>query len=133
MGAKKCLQEYAKNKTMIHIYEQEIEIAQKELKRLPECPPQDTTHRAEYELIRQLRKHIKECSQRETEARQACEHIEAIINSVEDPRQRSILQMRYIKQPPETWESIAEKLNYTFEHCHKLHREALKNINTEAQ
>lgn len=133
METKNYLQTYANHSTNIYIYEQEINAAQKELKRLPEYPPQDIAHSAEYKLIRQLHKHIKECSQREAEARQACKHIEAIINSVEDPRQRSILQMRYIKQPPETWESIAEKLNYTFEHCHKLHRQALKNINTEAQ
>lgn len=130
METKKYLQTYANHSTNIYIYEQEIKEAQRQLKRLPEFPPQDITRSAEFELIKQLHKHIKECRQMQADARKECEQIEAAINSVEDPRQRAILQMRYIQQPPETWEVIALKLNYTFEHCHNLHRQALKNIKT---
>lgn len=128
METKEYLQAYAKYSTNIYIYEQEIKAAQEQLKGLPEFPPQDITHRAQYELIMLLHKHIKECSRRLEKARQACEQIEALINGLEDPRQRTILQMRYIQQPPETWEQIAEKTNYSVEHCHNLHRQALKKL-----
>ena len=130
METKEYLKTYANHSTKIYIYEQEIKAAQEMLKTLPEIPPQDITHRAENKLIKQLHKHIKECRQWQAEARQECEKIEAAINGVTDPRHRAILQMRYMQQPPETWERIAETLGYTFEHCHNLHRQALEKIKT---
>ena len=128
MTNKEYLQDYARQATIADLNEATKAEALQALERLPAIPKRDETGEAQRQLIIELRKVIAECDARSAEARQKCEEIQSAINGVQDYRQRTILQLRYTQRPPETWERIADRLNYTFEHCHNIHRKALKNI-----
>lgn len=53
--------------------------------------------------------------------------IQAVINSVEDNTLRMLLTARYISG--ETWERVAEDINYSFVHTvHRLHPKALRAV-----
>lgn len=128
MDNKMYLQDYATQRAIIRMYQDTKAAALEELNSLPAKALYNTKSPSEYELAHTLQRTIKECDARTQKARQTCEAIQEAINAVADPRQRRILEMRYLKEPPETWERIAEKLNYSFEYCHNLHRQALENI-----
>ena len=128
MTNKEYLQDYARQATIADLNEATKAEALEALKHLPAIPKRDETGEAQRQLIIELRKVIAECDARSAEALQKCEEIQTAIDGVQDLRQRKILQLRYTQRPAVTWERIAEQLNYTFEHCHNLHREALKNI-----
>lgn len=49
-----------------------------------------------------------------------------VIYLLEDTTLRAVLLARYINCS--TWEDIANRMKYTREHCHKLHRKALTTI-----
>lgn len=128
MDNKKYLQDYARQKFICIAWEDTKAAALKELDSLPPKAFYNNASQAERNLIRTLRQTIAACETRSAEARRKCEEIRAAVDGVQDLRQRAILQMRYLQDPPETWERIADKLGYTFEHCHNLHRQALENI-----
>lgn len=52
--------------------------------------------------------------------------IENIIDSLEEPIDRNIMRMRYIKNY--TWERICVELNYSWNGIHKRHRKILDKI-----
>jgi len=52
--------------------------------------------------------------------------IKAVIEVVEDDRERLLLQYRYIDGLP--WERVAVSLNYSWQHTHKLHSQALSKL-----
>lgn len=128
MDIKEYLQDYATQRAIIGMFEDTKAAALDNLNSLPAKALYNTNSPSEYELAHTLQKTIKECEVRTQQARQKCEKIQAAIKAVADPRQRQILEMRYLQEPPETWEHIAEKLNHSFEYCHNLHRQALENI-----
>ena len=61
----------------------------------------------------------------ETAIREMAKVVEAI-QSVEDPKQREILQRRYIEG--QTWDTIAQEMGYTWRWLIKLHGQALAEI-----
>lgn len=130
MDNKEYLQNYARQRAIIAMYEDTKATALKDLAKLPEKPKYNQTGILQHKLKKQLQETIETCDARSAEARRKCREIQAAIDGVTEPRQRAILQMRYIQDPPETWERIAYKLGYSFEHCHNLHRQALENIRT---
>ena len=52
--------------------------------------------------------------------------IENVIDSLEEPIDRNIMRMRYIKNY--TWERICVELNYSWNGIHKRHRKILDKI-----
>ena len=52
--------------------------------------------------------------------------IRELIYSVPDPKLVVLLGRRYLLY--ETWENIACKMNYTWQHVHRLHAEALMEV-----
>ena len=54
------------------------------------------------------------------------ENIKAIIESVEDDRERLLLQYRYLDG--KTFEWIAAEMNYSWRQIHRLHSKALTNL-----
>lgn len=56
------------------------------------------------------------------------EKIQNTIARLPDPLEREIIQMRYLQRKPATWETIAEKLNYSVRNCYAMHRRALEHI-----
>lgn len=56
--------------------------------------------------------------------------MEMAIQTVEDERLRLLLEYRYFDQL--SWEELAEKMNYSYQHVFRLHKQALKAIQTEA-
>lgn len=53
--------------------------------------------------------------------------VENVIEAVPAESQRAVLKLRYINC--ETWEEIAEDLDYTYRHVLRLHNMALKAMN----
>lgn len=49
--------------------------------------------------------------------------IEAVIDTVEDPVQRLVLEKRYIDC--KRWEKIMKELNYSYSHLDRIHRQAI--------
>ena len=54
------------------------------------------------------------------------DNIKAIIESVEDDRERLLLQYRYLDG--KTFEKIAVEMNYSWRQIHRLHSRALTNL-----
>jgi DNA-directed RNA polymerase specialized sigma subunit len=54
------------------------------------------------------------------------DNIKAIIEAVEDDRERLLLQYRYLDG--KTFEKIAVEMNYSWRHIHRLHSRALSNV-----
>ena len=52
---------------------------------------------------------------------------EELISRLPDSRHRSVLQMRYLCALD--WEEVAERLHFTIRWAHKLHREAVAELN----
>ncbi|WP_051171813.1 hypothetical protein [Sporomusa ovata] len=50
-----------------------------------------------------------------------------VIQSVKEPEYQLLLELRYLRY--ESWEDIAEKMNYSWRNIHYLHAKALKAIN----
>jgi DNA-directed RNA polymerase specialized sigma subunit len=53
-------------------------------------------------------------------------NIETNINNLSESRERLILRYRYIEGLK--WEEICVKMNYTWQHCHRIHGYALHNL-----
>lgn len=53
--------------------------------------------------------------------------IEKVIETLEDSRERTIMRYRYITGM--TWEEICVRVNYSWQHTHRLHAEALSKLN----
>lgn len=54
------------------------------------------------------------------------EKVEAVIESLEDEQQRVVLAYRYLEGM--NWDEIACKMNYTERHMHRIHAEALCEV-----
>lgn len=54
------------------------------------------------------------------------DNIKAVIESVEDDRERLLLQYRYLDG--KTFEWIAAEMNYSWRQIHRLHSQALTNL-----
>jgi DNA-directed RNA polymerase specialized sigma subunit len=54
------------------------------------------------------------------------DNIKAIIEAVEDDRERLLLQYRYLDG--KTFEKIAVEMNYSWRQIHRLHSQALTNL-----
>jgi flagellar biosynthesis/type III secretory pathway chaperone len=52
--------------------------------------------------------------------------IERVILSIDDDRERGILQKRYIER--KKWETIADEMFYSVKTCHALHKQALSHV-----
>lgn len=52
--------------------------------------------------------------------------VEALIDTLDDEKQRAVLGYRYLEGM--NWDEIACKMNYTERHMHRLHAEALCEI-----
>ncbi|MDE7105300.1 MAG: DUF1492 domain-containing protein [Ruminococcus sp.] len=52
--------------------------------------------------------------------------VNSVINSVENPEHRTLLEMRYLSF--QTWEQIAVKLGYDSRHIRRIHGNALQKI-----
>ena len=128
MDARQFLENYARQQRIIDNNEYESQEAQKKLNSLPAKVTYNGIGQAERELKKALKTIIKECDAESAAARKKCEEIRAKVEALQDPRHRAILEMRYLQRPPETWERIAEQLNYSVENCYNLHRAALKQI-----
>lgn len=57
--------------------------------------------------------------------------MERAIRTVEDERLRLLLEYRYFDQL--SWEELAEKMNYSYQHVFRLHKQALKAMRTDEQ
>jgi tRNA uridine 5-carbamoylmethylation protein Kti12 len=55
------------------------------------------------------------------------DEIYGIISVVSNPTYKAILHKRYIQGMK--WEDITIDLNYAFQHLHRLHNEAVKEVN----
>jgi len=55
--------------------------------------------------------------------------VEAAIAAVPDPKQRAILERRYING--ERWEKISVDMNYTYRHTMRLHARALHTVSID--
>lgn len=49
-----------------------------------------------------------------------------VINSVEQPEYRLLLELRYLNS--ETWEEIADRMNYSWRNIHYVHAKALRAV-----
>ena len=56
-----------------------------------------------------------------------CTKIETIICNVNDSNHRRLLRMRYLQDY--TFEKISVEMNYSWRQIHRLHSDALKNVN----
>lgn len=56
-------------------------------------------------------------------------NLEKAIRGVEDERLRLLLEYRYFDQL--SWEELAQKMNYCYQHVFRLHKQALKAIDLE--
>ena len=54
------------------------------------------------------------------------DNIKAVIEAVEDDRERLLLQYRYLDG--RTFEEIAVQMHYSWRHIHRLHSRALSNV-----
>lgn len=50
------------------------------------------------------------------------------IEKLENENEKLVLRLRYLSCM--SWEKIADNMNYSWQHVHKIHSRALKNINT---
>ena len=57
------------------------------------------------------------------------EKILSTIKRLENPNERLVIEMRYIGF--DSWESIAKKTSFSLPHIFRLHRRALKNLETK--
>lgn len=128
MNAKDYLLDYARHIGNIEMYKSTKEQAERDLESLPQLPERYNPCKDKYKATRQIIEAVKVCDEYIEQHRRECQRIEAAINSLEDPRQRQVLQMRYIQQPPATWEAIGETMGYCLQSCHRIHNAALKNI-----
>lgn len=55
--------------------------------------------------------------------------MEMAIRTVTDDRLRLLLEYRYFDQL--SWEELAEKMNYSYQHVFRLHKQALQALQTE--
>lgn len=53
--------------------------------------------------------------------------IEKVIDTLKDSRERTIMRYRYITGM--TWEEICVRVNYSWQHTHRLHAGALSKLN----
>lgn len=53
--------------------------------------------------------------------------VQDAIEEMEDEQEKLLLTYRYLKGM--TWERIADEMNYSWQHLHKIHAKALKNFN----
>lgn len=52
--------------------------------------------------------------------------IEERIRKMQDDNEQEVLRLKYIRGM--TWEEVAVEMRYTFQHTHRIHKRALKNI-----
>lgn len=57
---------------------------------------------------------------------QVRDKIERLVNRSPNPTHRCLLRYRYIEG--QTWEAIGQKMNYSYQHVHRLHNKALEAI-----
>ena len=55
-----------------------------------------------------------------------CKEIRDCIEKMERENEKDVLVYRYIEL--RTWEDIAVRMNYSWQHVHKIHSNALKNF-----
>lgn len=53
-----------------------------------------------------------------------------VINSVDQAEHHLLLELRYLSY--KTWEDIAERMNYSYRQVHRLHGQALDNLEQDA-
>ena len=58
-------------------------------------------------------------------------NMERAIQTVPDERLRLLLEYRYFDQL--SWEELAEKMNYSYQHVFRLHKQALKALQVAEQ
>lgn len=59
----------------------------------------------------------------------AFQRVQASIEELEDDREKELLTLRYLRGMK--WEEIAVKMNYSWQHTHKIHASALSHFGQE--
>lgn len=52
--------------------------------------------------------------------------IRQVIDAVEDKDERLVLRLRYVEHC--SWEEISKRMSFSLAQCHRIHRNALKNV-----
>lgn len=52
--------------------------------------------------------------------------IRQVIEAVEDKDERLVLRLRYVEHC--SWEEISKRMSFSLTQCHRIHRNALKNV-----
>ena len=79
--------------------------------------------------VKYIDRHIEICNlieKKQKEAEDRLKEILATINTLEDPRHRSVLKFRYISGY--RYYDIAKEMHYNIDHVIRLHRDALNNM-----
>lgn len=71
-----------------------------------------------------LRKDVRELRRRTKE-------VEAIISTVEDERDKTLLELRYIRS--KKFNAIAKEMNYSVDRIYQIHREVLHRLEQEEE
>lgn len=89
----------------------------------------------EEEAFRQWKKQMEDLKQEIIRQRyeriHIYEEIRKQIEGLKDETEREVLTYRYLCGF--TWEEIAERMHYTFQHVHRIHREALTKFRYEIE